>query len=405
MDFDRIRKDFPILDQPTPSGHPLIYLDNAATSQKPKVVIEAIRDYYLSSNANIHRGAYALAQKATDQYEAAREKVRKFINAAHRAEIIFTKGTTEAINLVANSFGRQRIREGDNVLISAMEHHSNLIPWQDLALQNKAELRILPMDENGELQLGMLDRLLDHRTRLVALVHISNSLGTINPIEQIIERAHHKNIPVLLDGAQSAPHQTIDVNALDCDFFCFSGHKLFGPTGIGILYGKQHILNSMHPYQFGGEMIKSVSYEQTSFSDLPHKFEAGTPNIVGAIALGTAIDYLEKIGMSKIRAYTEKLLYYATEKLQSIPGLKIFGRAKQKGSIVSFTLDDVHPHDISTILNEAGIAVRAGHHCTQPVMQFFKIPGTVRASFSFYNSKSEIDHLADSLMTVKKIFQ
>lgn len=400
----QIKKDFPILQQTTRSAHSLVYLDNAATTQKPKAVIAAIQNYYQTSNANIHRGAYTLAQKATNAYEAARTNVQQFIHATSREEIIFTKGTTEAINLVANTYAEEHLKENDNIVITAMEHHSNLIPWQILAKRKKAQLRIIPIDVNGMLQLDQLDDLLDQRTCLVALVHISNSLGTINPVETIIEKAHQKNIPVLLDGAQSTPHQAIDVQALDCDFFCFSGHKIFGPTGIGILYGKQSFLEKMQPYQFGGEMIKSVSFEHTNYHDLPHKFEAGTPNIAGAVGLGAALDYVNEIGMKEIENYTTSLLHYATDRLSSINGLKIIGQAKQKASIVSFVLDEVHPHDIATILNESGVAVRAGHHCTQPVMQFFKIPGTVRASFTIYNTKEDVDRLVDALLTVKEIF-
>ena len=400
----QIKKDFPILQQTTISAQPLVYLDNAATTQKPKAVITAIQNYYQTSNANIHRGAYTLAQKATDAYEAARTNVQQFIHAASREEIIFTKGTTEAINLVANTYAEEHLKENDNIVITAMEHHSNLIPWQILAKRKKAQLRIIPMDVNGVLQLSELDHLLDQRTCLVALVHISNSLGTINPVETIIEKAHQKNIPVLLDGAQSTPHQTIDVQALDCDFFCFSGHKIFGPTGIGVLYGKQSFLEKMQPYQFGGEMIKSVSFEQTNYHDLPHKFEAGTPNIAGAVGLSAAIDYVKEIGMNEIENHTTSLLHYATDCLSAINGLKIIGQAKQKSSIISFILDEVHPHDIATILNESGIAVRAGHHCTQPVMQFFQIPGTVRASFTIYNAKDDVDRLVDALLGVKTIF-
>ncbi len=399
-----IRKDFPILSVKNRHGKALVYLDNAASTQKPQVVIDSITDYYSHYNANIHRGVYDIATKATEAYNEARRKVQRFIHAAQEKECIFVRGTTEAINLVASSFVRPQLKAGDRIIISAMEHHANLVPWQMICQQLGAELSIIPMNRLGELDIDAYRKLLDKRTRFVALVHISNSLGTLNPIREMIQLAHQQEIPVLIDGAQSVPHLPIDVQALDCDFFTFSGHKLFGPMGIGCLYGKEAHLHQMVPYQFGGEMIRKVSFEETTFKQLPYKFEAGTPNVAAAIGLGVAIDYLSKLGMTQIHDYTQELLEYATEKMQMLNDLEIIGQAKHKSSIISFKIGEVHPHDVGTILNEAGIAIRAGHHCTQPVMQFFQIPGTARASFAFYNTKAEIDQLLDTLQTVKRIF-
>lgn len=405
FDAEKIRLDFPVLHQVNHNGYPLIYLDNAATTQKPRLVVQCMEDFYYRDNANVHRGVHSLAARATEAYENSRKKVRAFLNAARAEEIIFVRGATEGINLVAQCFAGPRLKEGDEVLISAMEHHSNLVPWQQLCLQKKARLRVIPMNERGELQLENLGELLNERTCMAALVHISNALGTINPIEEVINQARRKNIPILIDAAQSAASYPIDVAALDCDFLVFSGHKVFGPTGIGVLYGKQEHLESMAPYQFGGEMIESVSFEKTTFTGLPHKFEAGTPHIAGAIGLGAAIDYIEQTGKQEMAAYLRELPAYAAEKLSAINGLRIIGQASEKSAIVSFFLDDIHPHDIATILNEEGIAIRAGHHCTQPIMDFFGIPGTARASFSIYNTKEEIDQLAATLQTVKRIFR
>jgi len=404
INIQQIRKDFPILHQTTANGKPLVYLDSAATTQKPQIVIDALNEYYNQTNANIHRGVYDLAQKATEQYEAARHTVQDFINAAFAKQIVFVKGTTEAVNIVADSFVAPHLDAGDNVVISAMEHHANLVPWQQLCFQKGAELRVIPMNKKGELILDSLPQMIDERSKMVAVVHISNSLGTINPIEKIIAAAHEKEVPVLIDGAQSVAHQPIDVQALDCDFFVFSGHKLFGPTGIGVLYGKEEHLEKMKPYQYGGDMIKMVSFEKTIFNSLPQKLEAGTPNIAGAISLAKAIEYTQSIGLKNIQQYTSELLQYATEKLLAIEGLRMIGQAKHKSSILSFLLDDIHPHDMGTILNDSGIAIRVGHHCTQPAMQFFEIPGTARASFSMYNTMEEIDHLAKAVMEVKGIF-
>lgn len=398
-----IRKDFPILSTKNHLSQPLVYLDNAASAQKPQVVVDALSAFYTRYNANIHRGVYDIAMQATKAYQAAREKVRQFIGAREARECIFVRGSTEAINLVAGSFVRPRLGRGDNVVISAMEHHANLVPWQMLCQQAGAELRIIDMNERGELDLQACSQLLDGRTRLLALVHVSNSLGTINPVEEMIALAHRRQVPVLLDAAQSVPHMGVDVAALDCDFLAFSGHKLFGPMGIGVLYGKAEHLENMPPWQFGGDMIRQVSFEHTTFNQLPHKFEAGTPNVAGAIGLGAAIDYVQGIGMQAIHTYTQELLEYATEKLSAIEGLRIIGQAAHKSSIISFQLGRIHPHDVGTILNEAGIAIRAGHHCTMPVMHFFQLPGTARASFTFYNTREEIDLLASELRRVKKI--
>lgn len=393
FDINQIRKDFPILSR-TVNGRPLIYLDNGATAQKPQAVLDAISHYYTFQNSNIHRGVHRLSQEATDAFEQSRIKVMQFINAEKVHEIIFTKGTTDSINLVASSFGRKFIKEGDEIIISAMEHHSNIVPWQMLCEEKKAKLKIIPFDDNGDLILEEYYKLLNEKTKLVALVHVSNSLGTINPVKEVIEAAHKLNIPVLLDGAQAIQHMRVDVQDLDVDFYCFSGHKLFGPTGIGVLYGKEKWLDQMPPYQGGGEMIKTVSLEKSTYNDLPFKFEAGTPNIEAGIVLGTAIDYVNQVGMDNITNYENELLSYGTQKLLDIKGLRLIGTAKRKASVMSFLTGNLHPYDVGMILDKMGIAVRTGHHCTQPVMERFCIPGTARASLAFYNTKEEIDQLA-----------
>ncbi len=400
---ERIRQDFPTLQEKV-RGRPLVYLDNAATSQKPQVVIDAITRYYLSVNSNVHRGVHFLSELATQAYESARGRVRQFLNAAHDREIIFTRGTTEGINLVAHSLGRSRIRAGDEILISAMEHHSNIVPWQMVCEERGARLRVIPITDAGELILEEYDRLLKDRTRLVAVAHISNALGTINPVKQIIGMAHRRGIPVLLDGAQAAPHLRVDVQDLDCDFFALSGHKMFGPTGIGILYGKADLLEAMPPYQGGGDMISAVTFEKTLYNSLPYKFEAGTPNIAGAIGLGVAIEYVQRIGMDRIAAHEAGLLAYGTELLSAIPGLRIIGTAKEKAGVLSFVLEGVHAHDIGTILDHEGIAIRAGHHCAMPVMKRFGVPATARASLAFYNTRGELDALAKGLHKVIEVF-
>ena len=403
FDVARIREDFPLLKQ-TVNGKPLVYLDNAATSQKPQSVIDALVRYYTTVNSNVHRGVHTLSQLATDDYEAARSKARKFINAAEDHELIYVRGTTEGINLVAQTFGRQNIGQGDEIIISCLEHHSNIVPWQILCEEKGAQLKIAPINDSGELLIDEYEKLLSPRTKLVSIVHQSNALGTINPMETIIEMAHNRGVPVLVDGAQSAPHMAIDVQQMGCDFFVFSAHKLFGPTGIGILYGKSEYLNAMPPYQAGGEMIRSVSFEKTTYNVLPHKFEAGTPNIAGAIGMGAAIDYLNDLGMEKINSYEKELLDYGTDCLSRIDGLQIIGTAKEKGGILSFVLGDIHPHDIGTILDTEGIAIRTGHHCAQPVMQRFGIPATARASLAFYNTKAEIDSLVEGIDRVLEVF-
>ena len=403
FDVQRIRADFPVLHQEV-NGHPLVYLDNAATSQKPQCVIDALVNYYATENSNVHRGVHTLSQRATDDYEAARSKVRRFINAAEDHELIYVRGTTEGINLVAQTYGRQNIGEGDEIIISGMEHHSNIVPWQILAQETGAVLRVVPFNDDGELLLDEYEKLLNPRTRLVSIVHQSNAMGTINPVETIIELAHARGVPVLVDGAQSIPHIPVDVRKLDCDFFAFSGHKLYGPTGIGILYGKTELLEQMPPYQAGGEMIRSVTFEKTLYNILPHKFEAGTPNIAGSIGLGAAVDYVESVGMERIAAYEKELLDYGTGRLSRIEGLKLIGTAKEKGGILSFTLGDIHPHDIGTILDSQGIAIRTGHHCAQPVMQRFAIPATARASLAFYNTRDEIDTLVEGIDRVLEVF-
>jgi cysteine desulfurase/selenocysteine lyase len=399
FDIQKIRADFPILSTKV-KLKPLVYFDNGATSQKPKVVIEAISKYYQEINANIHRGVHTLSQLATDAYEASRIKIQQHLNAQFSHEIIFTSGTTHGINTVANGFAFI-LKEGDEVLVSAMEHHSNIVPWQMLCERTGAKLKVIPMNENGELILSEYKKLLSEKTKIVAVNHISNALGTINPIKEMIEMAHKVGAAFLVDGAQAVPHLKPDVQALDCDFYVFSGHKMCGPTGTGILYGKEKWLNKLHPYQGGGEMIETVTFEKTTYAGLPHKFEAGTPNIAGGIVLGTAVDYLNEIGFEAISNHEHELLVYATEKLLEIDGLKIYGTAKEKASVISFNIEGIHPYDIGTIIDNLGIAVRTGHHCAQPVMDFYKIPGTIRASFAFYNTKQEVDELVDSVKKAK----
>ncbi len=395
FDVQKIRKDFPILNREV-NGKPLVYLDNAATSHTPKQVMDAIVDYYSNYNANIHRGVHTLSQEATDKYEAARHKIQNHFNAAKSHEIIFTSGTTHSINLVANGFSTL-LEKGDELLVSAMEHHSNIVPWQMLAERTGAILKVIPMSIKGELEMDAYVRLLSDKTKLVFCNHISNALGTINPIDEIIQKAHAVGAAVLIDGAQAAPHIKADVQKLDVDFYTVSAHKMCGPTGVGMLYGKEEWLNKLPPYQGGGEMIAEVTFEKTTYADLPHKFEAGTPNICGGIAFGAALDYMNDIGFEAIAAYEHELLEYATQKLLEIKGLKIYGTAKNKTSVISFNIEGVHPYDIGTILDKLGIAVRTGHHCAQPIMDFYKIPGTVRASFCFYNTKNEVDVLVEGV--------
>ena len=403
FDVARIREDFPILKQ-TVNGKPLVYLDNGATSQKPQAVIDALVRYYSTENSNVHRGVHTLSQMATDDYEAARSKVRRFINAEDEREIIFVRGTTEGINLVAQSFGRQNVHEGDEIVISAMEHHSNIVPWQILCEEAGAKLRVIPINDAGELLLDEYEKLLNQRTKLVSILQVSNALGTINPVKKIVEIAHAQGIPVLLDGAQAVPHGPVDVRDLDCDFYVFSGHKVYGPTGIGILYGKAERLEAMPPYQGGGDMIKSVTFEKTIYNTLPYKFEAGTPNIAGSIGLGAAIDYVNDLGLDRIVAYEHGLLEYGTELLSELSNVRMIGTAKEKSGILSFVMDDVHPHDIGTILDAEGIAIRTGHHCAQPVMQRFGISATARASLAFYNTKEDIDALIKGIDRVNEVF-
>jgi cysteine desulfurase/selenocysteine lyase len=395
LDITKIRADFPILNQKV-NGKPLVYFDNGATSQKPQVVIDAISKYYTEINANIHRGVHTLSQLATDAYEESRNKIQQHINAQFAHEVIFTSGTTQSINTIANGFAAI-VKAGDEILVSAMEHHSNIVPWQMLCEKTGATLKVIPMNENGELIQSEYDKLLSEKTKLVAVNHISNALGTINPVKEMIAKAHKVGAAILIDGAQAVPHLKPDVQDLDCDFYVFSGHKMCAPTGVGVLYGKEKWLNKLPPYQGGGEMIATVTFEKTTYADLPHKFEAGTPNIEGGIVLGTAIDYLNAIGFENIAQYENELLHYATAKLLEIDGLKIYGTAKEKASVISFNINGIHPYDIGTIIDKLGIAVRTGHHCTQPIMDFYKIPGTVRASFAFYNTKEEIDIFVEAI--------
>ena len=403
FNVERIRGDFPVLHQ-TVNGKPLIYLDNAASSQVPQVVIDRGSIYLEQEHSNIHRGVHYLSQKATTAYEGAREKVKRFINARESRECIFVRGATEGINLVMYGYGRKFIGPGDEIIISAMEHHANIVPWQMLCEEKGARLRVIPMNDAGELLLDEYDALLNERTKLVGVVHVSNALGTINPVKRMIAQAHKYGVPVLVDGAQAAPHMPVDMQDLDCDFYVFSGHKMYAPTGSGIIYGKAELLEKMNPFQGGGDMIKTVTFEKTTYADLPNKLEAGTPAIASQIGLGAAIDYLNTIGREQAAAHEAELLRYATERISAIEGVRIIGTAKNKASVLSFVIDDIHPHDIGTILDQEGIAVRAGHHCAQPVMQRFKVPATARASFAFYNTKEEIDVLARTIERVIEIF-
>ncbi|HEX4484953.1 MAG TPA: cysteine desulfurase [Terriglobales bacterium] len=403
FDIDKVRADFPIL-QAEVHGHPLVYLDNAATSQKPKSVIDALVHYYEHDNANIHRGVHFLSEKATEEFEMARKAVQRFLHAARPSEIIFVRGATEAINLVAQTYGRVHVNAGDEVIITAMEHHSNIVPWQMLCDEKGATLRVAPINDRGELKLDELEKMLGPKTKMLALGHVSNALGTVNPIAKIIKLAHAKNIPVLVDGAQATPRMPVNVQELDCDFYVFSGHKAYGPTGFGVLYGKQALLEAMPPYQGGGDMISSVSFEKTIYNKVPHKFEAGTPDMSGAVGLRAAIEYLEGLGMENIAAYEHDLLTYATEVVSKIPGVRIIGTAKEKAGVLSFIIEGVHPHDIGTILDQEGIAIRAGHHCAQPVMECFGVDATARASFGLYNTKEEIDVLAKGIKKVQEVF-
>jgi len=403
FDVEAIRRDFPILQQ-TVNGHPLVYLDNAATTQKPKAVLDALDHFYARDNANIHRGVHELSQRATAAYEQAREKARSLVNARSTAEILFVRGTTEAINLIAHSFGAARVSEGDEILLTRMEHHSNIVPWQMLCERRGARLQVVPVNERGELAVEDFERLLSPRTRIVSLVHLSNALGTINPVKEIIALAHRRGVPVLLDGAQAAARIPIDVQDLDCDFYALSGHKLYGPTGIGVLYGRSELLEAMPPFLGGGDMIASVSFEKTLYNKLPNKFEAGTPHVAGAIGLGAAIDYVRGIGIGAIAAHEDALLRHATEKVSRVPGLRIIGTAREKAGILSFVMEGVHPHDLGTILDQQGIAIRAGHHCTQPLMEHFGLPATARASFGMYNTLAEVDALVEGLGKVREVF-
>jgi len=403
-DVERVRRDFPALHQQV-HGKPLVYLDNAATSQKPQVVIDALTAYYSRENSNVHRGVHLLSEKATQAYETGRACVQRFLNAADTREIVFVRGATEGINLVAASYGRTWVGAGDEIIISAIEHHSNIVPWQILCEEKGAVLRVIPVNDDGELLLDEYARLLGARTKLVAVGHISNALGTINPIEQMIEMAHRQGVPVLIDGAQAAPHLRVDVRALDCDFYVFSGHKTLGPTGIGVLYGKAEWLERMPPYQSGGDMIASVTFEKTTYNALPYKFEAGTPHIAGVIGLGVALDYLSGLGLDRVVAYERELLAYGTAALRAVPGVRIIGTAREKASVLSFVVDGVHAHDVGTVLDQAGVAVRAGHHCAMPVMQRFGVPATVRASLAFYNTREELGALVAGLHDVHEIFR
>ncbi|MCU4156341.1 cysteine desulfurase [Carboxylicivirga sp. A043] len=403
MNIEQIRQDFPILQEKV-HGKPLVYFDNAATTHKPQVVIDAVSEVYQKYNSNIHRGVHHLSNVCTQAHEEAREKVQHFINAKHSHEVIFTRGTTESINLLASSFGDTFLQEGDEILVSQLEHHSNIVPWQLLEKRKGIKLCYIPINLEGELILDHIDELINDRTKLVSIAHISNALGTINPIKQIIDLAHGKNIPVAIDGAQAIQHVGVNVQDLDCDFYVFSGHKLYAPTGIGVLYGKEEWLNKLEPYQGGGEMIKTVSFEGTTFNELPFKFEAGTPDFSGSVGLGAAIDYVQSIGLNNIAQYEHQLLEYATAKLSKIPNIRFFGTAKEKTSVISFLIGDIHPFDLGTMLDKMGIAVRTGHHCAQPLMQFYNIPGTIRASFAIYNTKEEIDKLCEGIERIAQLF-
>ncbi len=404
LPIDQIRDDFPALHQNI-YKHPLIYFDNAASTQKPKQVIDAIRNYYEQDNCNIHRGVHYLSVKATEAYEEARKEIREFINAGNSREIIFTKGATESLNLVASSFGKQFIHPDDEVITTIMEHHSNFVPWQQMCLERGAHLRIVGIKESGELNLDEMRSMINERTRLIALTHVSNVLGTINPIEKIIAFAHQHDIPVLIDGAQGISHIPVDVQAMDCDFYCFSGHKMYAPMGVGVLYGKEKLLEAMPPYQLGGEMIKDVYIDRTTFNELPYKFEAGTPNVEGVMGLQAAVRYLQSLGMENIAAYENSLLNYTTEKLSQIPGMHFYGTTKHKASLISFLIGDIHPYDAGMIIDKMGIAVRTGHHCAMPLINFLKIPGTIRASFAFYNTIEEINNLYDAILKVREMFR
>ncbi len=402
-DVERLRRDFPILHQEV-HGRPLVYLDNAATSQKPLAVLSALQNYYSRDNSNIHRGVHELSGRASRAHEEARSKVRRFLNAAEDREILFVRGTTEAINLVASSYGRSRVGAGDEVLITAMEHHSNIVPWQILCEEKGARLKVAPINDRGELLLDELGKLLSPRTRIVSVVHLSNALGTLNPVRDVVRMAHARGAAVLLDGAQAAAHLQVDVRDLDCDFYAFSGHKLYGPTGIGVLYGKAALLEAMPPFQAGGDMISSVTFEKTLYNRLPFKFEAGTPNIAGAIGLGAALDYVEAVGLDAIADHEKVLLDHATAVLSEIPGLRILGTAREKAGVLSFVIEGVHPHDVGTILDQEGVAIRAGHHCTQPLMERLGVPATARASLGLYNTREEIDALAAAIRKVREVF-
>ncbi len=402
--IDQIRQEFPILDQQI-YQRPLVYFDNAASTQKPVQVIEAIRHYYEHDNCNIHRGVHYLSIKATEAYEETRKIVRDFINAANSHEVIFTKGTTESLNLIASSFGKRYLRSGDEMITTIMEHHSNFVPWQQFCLEHGVKFRVVTLNENGELNLEELKKMISKKTRLISLTHVSNVLGTINPVKEIISYAHRYDIPVLIDGAQGISHVPVDVQDMDCDFYCFSGHKMYAPMGIGVLYGKEKFLEEMPPYQLGGEMIREVYLDRTTFNELPFKFEAGTPNVEGVLGLRAAIQYLNRLGMKNIAGYENELLEYAIDKLNGIEGMRFFGVSKAKASLVSFLIGDIHPYDAGTIIDKMGIAVRTGHHCAMPLMDYLKIPGTVRASFAFYNTVEEIDRLAEAIILVKKMFK
>jgi cysteine desulfurase/selenocysteine lyase len=404
LDVNRVRGDFPALAHPV-HGKPLVYLDNAATSQKPRAVIEAITDYYTHSNANVHRGVHSLSVHATQLYEGAREKVRALINAAELAEIIFVRGTTEAINLVAGTFGSTRVGPGDEVLVSAMEHHSNIVPWHMLCSRVGAKLRVIPMNHAGELEMDEYRTMLSNRARLVAVTHVSNSLGTVNPVREMIVIAHQRGVPVLIDGAQALPHFRVDVRELDADFYAFSGHKMFGPTGAGVLYGRRALLEELPPYQGGGDMIASVSFDRVTFNTLPHRFEAGTPDIAAVVGLGAAIDYLDGLGWDAIGTWEGELVDYATRAIGAVPGVRLIGTPAHRAGVVSFTIDGIHPHDAGMILDHEGVAIRAGHHCTQPVMDFYGVPATNRASFAFYNTRDDVDRLVAGLGRVKEVFK
>jgi cysteine desulfurase / selenocysteine lyase len=403
FDVERVRRDFPLLGEKVHDRR-LVYLDNAATTQKPRQVIDAIVQFYTSGCSNVHRGVHLLSERATAHYESARGRLRRFINARDDREIIFVRGATEAINLVASSFGKAHVKPGDEILITGMEHHSNIVPWQVLCEERGARLRVVPINIGGELLVEEYEKLLNPRTSLVAVTHVSNALGTVNPVRHIVEAAHRNGTPVLIDGAQAVQHLRVDVQALDCDFYAFSGHKMYGPTGVGVLYGKERLLDSMPPYQGGGDMITSVTFEKTIYAKLPHKFEAGTPDIAGVIGLGAAVDYLESLGVDRIGEYEHALLDYGTGVLQAVPGVRIIGTAPGKTSVLSFTLEGVHPHDVGTILDQEGIAIRTGHHCAQPVMDFFRIPATARASLALYNTREELDALAAGLRRVAEVF-